>query len=261
MQGVRFPRPGRLAFRVFQRNLVVWRKYAKASAVGNFLDPLFYLVFLGMGLGQVVERRYFAGATYMEFIAPGLMTSTAMYAATFECTFGSFTRMEGQKTFAAILATPVDVDDIVLGEALFGAFKAALGATAVLIVAAALGLVSSKLALLVPLAALLVGFLFSATALVATALSPSYDFFNYYFTLVLTPMFLVSGIFFPIDQMPPAARAVAESLPLTWAVDLMRGLTLGRFETSPALGILGLVAMLAAAFIPATSLIRRRLIK
>lgn len=258
---MRLPRPGRLAWRVFRRDLAVWRKYAKASAVGNFLDPLFYLVILGMGLGRVVEQRHFGGVGYMQFLAPGLIASTTMYAATFECTFGSYTRMETQKTFAAILATPVDVDDIVLGEALFGAFKAMLGGTTVLAVTAALGLVTSPLALLVPAACFLVGFLFASLALVVSALSPGYEFFNYYFTLVLTPMFLLSGIFYPIEQTPAALGPIVRALPMTWAVDLMRGLALGRFRLWPGIGVPYVAALGLIALVPAANLVRRRLIR
>lgn len=261
MQAMRLPRPGRLAFRVFARDLRVWRKYARASVVGNFLDPLFYLVLLGMGLGRVVEREYFGGVDYMQFLAPGLITSTAMYTATFECTFGSYTRMESQKTFAAIMATPVGLDDIVFGEALFGAFKAAVGSSCVLIVALALGLVTSPWAFLVPLAALLVGFFFASVALVATSLSPSYEFFNYHFTLFLTPMFLASGIFYPADQVPSWLRPIARALPLSWAVDLMRGLTIGHFRLSPAVSVVLLAGASFLALIPAANLIHRRLIK
>lgn len=255
------PRPGLLSLRVAARNLRVWGKYAKASSVGNFLDPLLYLLILGAGLGQIVKRAYFGGATYMEFLSPGILASTAMNAATFECTFGAYTRMTHQGTYAGILATPVTVDDLIAGEALFGAFKAALGGTAVLLVSAALGLVHSPLCALVPACAFVVGLLFSTVALIVTALSPSYEFFNYYLTLALTPMLLLSGIFFPVAELPTPVRAVASWLPLTRAVDLMRGLMLGQFRTSAA----GALALLAAAGLialaPATVLVRRRMIR
>lgn len=246
---------------VFRRNARVWRKNANASIVGNFLDPLFYLLILGLGLGRVIDTGHFGGVSYMEFLAPGLITSTTMYAATFECTFGTFTRMDRQGTFAAILATPVELDDILWGEALFGAFKAMLGGCTVLMVSALLGLVSSPLATLVPLACFLVGFFFAATALLVTAISSSYEYFNYYFTLVLTPMFLLSGVFFPIEGMPAPLRAIANALPLTWAVDLMRGLVIGHFRLTPAIGVPYVAVVGFAALVPAMHFIRKRIIR
>lgn len=261
MVRLRIPRPSRLAVRIFTRDFLVWRKYAKASAVGNFVDPLFYLLILGMGLGGVVDSSRFGGVGYMAFLAPGLITSTTMYAATFECTFGSYTRMDRQNTFLAILATPVEIDDIILGEALFGAFKAMLGGTTVLLVASLFGLVQSPFALLVPVACFVVGFFFASLALVMTAISSSYEFFNYYFTLFLTPMFLLSGVFFPIEELPAEIRAVALALPLTWAVDGMRGLVLGQFQLNPAVGLFYVTLVALLALIPATNLVQRRLIR
>ena len=213
------------ALRVTQRNLRVWHQYAGASALGNFGEPLLYLVALGYGLGRIVPR--IGGMSYAEFIAPGLIVSTAMYTATFECTFGSYTRLATQKTFEAVLATPITVGELVAGEAIWGGLKATFGATIVLLVIGLFGLAPSWLALGVLPAAFATGLMFASLALTVTALSHSYESFHYYFTLAVAPMFLFSGVFFPLDRMPAWVGQIAQALPLTHAVQVSRSLVRG----------------------------------
>ncbi len=192
------------ALRVAARNLAVWRQYATASALGNFGEPLLYLVALGYGLGRVVPP--IDGQSYAEFIAPGLVVSTTMYTATFEGTFGAYTRLVTQGTFEAMLATPLTVREIVAGEVLWGGAKSTFGATVVLGVIFAFGLVPSWMCLGVLPLAFVAGLMFYAMALTATGLSKSYEFFNYYFTLLVAPMYLFSGVFFP-STVPPSGLA------------------------------------------------------
>ena len=157
--------------------------------------------------------------------------------------------------------TPIDLDDVVVAEVIWSASKATLSGIAVLIVAALLGLAQSWLALWIVPLALLAGLTFASLGLIMTALSPSYDFFMYYFTLVITPMMLVSGVFFPIDQLPPALQAVASALPLTHAVAIARPLM---NDAVPA-GLFTHLAVLAAyglvGFHVALAMTRRRLLK
>ena len=230
------------ALRVTLRNLVVWRSYAVASALGNFGEPILYLLALSFGLGRVVPR--FDGMSYAEFIAPGLVVSTTMYTATFECAFGSYTRLTVQGSYDAILATPVTDAELVAGEVAWGALKATFGATSVLTVIALFGLVPSWLALAVVPVAFLCGAMFSAMALYVTSVSKSYDFFNYYFTLVVAPMFLFSGIFFPLAQMPSAVQTAAQLVPLTHVVELSRALVRGH----PSPRLLGDLAVVIGVF-------------
>ncbi|MBI3203724.1 MAG: ABC transporter permease [Myxococcales bacterium] len=245
------------AARVAGRNLTVWRRYAAASALGNFGEPLLYLIALGYGLGRVVPP--IDGLSYPEFLAPALIVSTVMYTATFEGTFGAYTRLTTQGTFDAILATPVTVSEIVAGEILWGGLKSAFGATVVLTVVRAFGLVPSWLALGVVPLGFLAGAMFYAMALCMTALSKSYEFFNYYFTLVVAPMYLFSGVFFPLEGAPPWAHRLAQVLPLTHVVAVSRGLVRGQ----PTWSTLGHAAVVlgcaAAAMAVAARLLRRRL--
>ncbi len=260
----RVPRSGSIGFgpgsvRVAARNFLVWRSYAWASAAGNFGEPLLYLLALGWGLGRIVPNL--GGMTYAEFIAPGLVVSTAMYTATFECTFGSYTRLDAQRTYDAILATPVTVSQLVTGEILWGGMKATFGASIVLVVIASFGLVPSPLAVLVVPVAFLAGLAFAASALVVTALSRSYEFFNYYFVLVIAPMFLFSGIFFPLDQMPAWVGLLAQALPLTHVVETSRALVRGTATAHTALHLAAIPLFLAPAYGACLVLVRRRLVR
>jgi lipooligosaccharide transport system permease protein len=215
----------RRARRVWQRNFDSWKRFYQASLVGNVLDPVLYLVAMGFGLGAFV--RPIQGEPYLSFIAPGLLAGVAMNTAAFENTIGSFVRMEEQRTFKSILMTPVSVGEVAGGEILWGASKALLSAAIFLVLIWATGSWGSPLELLNLAVGFLVGLLFGALALCWTAISPSYDFFNYFFTFVISVMFLFSGIFFPVSSLPGWAATIAWFLPLTHAVNLTRSLHRG----------------------------------
>jgi lipooligosaccharide transport system permease protein len=253
-------RPGGFAtgaWAVTRRNLSVWRRYAGASAIGNFGEPLLYLVALGYGLGRVVPEL--AGMTYAEFIAPGLVVSTVMYTATFEGTFGAYTRLSTQRTFDAILASPITPHELVAGEVLWGGLKGAFGATAVLVVIALFGLVPSWLAIATLPVGFVAGLMFMAMALVVTGLSRSYEFFNYYFTLLVAPMFLFSGVFFPLEEMPAFVQWGALALPLTHVVEVSRALVRGTVTAHHAGHLLAIGGFLLLAYWGCVRLLRRRL--
>jgi lipooligosaccharide transport system permease protein len=245
------------AYQVAARNLIVWRSYAAPSALGNFGEPLLYLLALGYGLGAIVPS--IGGMSYAEFIAPGLMVSTVMYTATFEGTFGTYTRLTSQRTFDALLATPLTVSEIVAGEVLFGGIKASAGAASVLAVVALFGLAPSWLALGVVPLGFVAGLMFSALAVAVTSLSKSYESFNYYFTLVIAPMFLFSGVFFPLDRTPEWVKALAAALPLTHVVAISRALVRGTPSAGLVLSLLAIVAFLGLGYAAALWLMRRRL--
>src|ERR1041385_723735 len=247
------------AFQVMMRNVVVWKRVALSSAIGYVGEPLLYLVALGYGLGQVVPDL--DGMSYAEFIAPGLVVSTAMYTATFEGTFGSYTRMATQHTYDAVLATPITVGELVAGEIFFGGVKACFGGTIVLAVATAFGLVPAWTALFVIPVAFLAGLLFSAMALVVSGLAKSYDVFNYYFTLVIAPMYLFGGVFFPLDRMPAWIQRAALCVPLTHVVELSRSLVRGHVRPSLAMHVVAIVLFLGPAYFIAERVIRGRLVR
>lgn len=242
---------------IWRRNFLVWRKLMLPSLMGNFGEPLLYLLALGFGFGRLVGEV--GGLPYMVFLASGIVCSSAMTAASFEAMYSAYTRMEMQQTWAAMMNAPLEVEDVVLGEVLWSGTKALINASAILIVAAALDLVAGWQALWVLPLVLLAGVCFGAAALVITALARSYDFFMYYFTLVITPMMLLSGVFFPLDTMPPLIAQGALLLPLAHMVELVRPLMVGGTLPPPWLHLGVILGYTLAAYGLAVHLLRRRL--
>ncbi len=214
------------AFRVWQRNFSVYTKLYKSSIALNFVEPILYLAALGLGLGAFV--REINGVPYIKFIAPGIIASSSMFAAIYECTYGTYVRMTYQKTFDAILATPVNLDDLVAGELMWGATKSLLYGTIIIIVISLFGLVDSPSILLAIPVLFFSGLIFAEISVIFTAIIPGIDSYNYFYTLFMTPMFLFSGIFFPLDNLPPAVSKIAFFTPLYHLVNICRGLASGK---------------------------------
>ena len=216
---------------VFLRNLLVWRKLALPSLVGNIAEPLMWLVAFGYGMGSLVGEVQVGGqrVPYLLFLASGSICMSAMNAATFEALYSAFSRMHVQKTWDGILNAPVRLDDVVLAEMLWAAFKSLFTVSAILLVMLGLGISHSPKLLVAWPILLLAGITFSCMALVFNALAKGYDFFTYYFTLFLTPMTFLSGVFFPREQLPPLVYGLSELLPLTHAVELIRPLFMDRW--------------------------------
>jgi lipooligosaccharide transport system permease protein len=244
---------------VWRRNLLVWRKLAVPSLLGNLADPLIYVLGLGYGLGAMLPQ--IGGVPYIAFLAAGMVCSSTMNSATFEAMYSAFSRMHVQRTWDAIMNAPLDLDDVVLAELAWAASKSILSGAAILAVVWLLGLSHSLLALWILALVPLVGLAFGALALAVTAVARSYDFFMYYFTLVITPMTLLSGVFFPVDQLPAPFQAIAAFLPLTHAVAIARPLLFGEIPGQLAVHALALLAYAAAGFYASAVLFRRRLLK
>jgi lipooligosaccharide transport system permease protein len=247
------------ACRVWLRNYESWKDFAVASLVGTVAEPLLFFAAMGFGLGRFVDD--IQGQPYVAFLAPGLVAATAMNAASFETTFGSFTRMTEQRTYEAIVMTPISVGEVVAGDILWAASKSLLGGAVILAFMLPLGLVDGPLALAVLPLAFAVGVMFGALGMAYTAIAPSYTFFNYFFTLVIGVMFLFGGVFFPLDGMPAWVEWAAWCLPLTHAVILMRALTSNAVESSMWVNGAWLAVFTLVAFWLSVRLIRRRLIK
>lgn len=247
------------AFAVWGRNFLVWRKLALPSLLGNLADPMIYLFGLGYGLGGLLPQ--IGGVSYIAFLAAGTVCASTMNAASFEALYSAFARMHVQRTWEGIMNAPIALDDVLAGECLWAAAKASLSGAAILAVIALLGYVESPLALWALPAIFLTGLCFAALGLIVTALAPSYDFFMYYFTLFITPMVLLCGVFFPVGQLPAAVQSAAAWLPLSHSVALIRPLIFGTLPENPLLNIAVLVAVTAAAFWLAVRLSRKRLLK
>jgi lipooligosaccharide transport system permease protein len=183
-----------------------------------------------------------------------------MFAAIYECTYGTYVRMTYQKTFDAILATPVNIDDLVAGELLWGATKSLLYGTIIIIVISLFGLVDSAFIVLAVPALFITGLIFAEISVIFTAVVPGIDSFNYFYTLFMTPMFLFSGIFFPLDNLSPVVTKIAFFTPLYHLVNICRALASGNL--SVCLGDIAwiLAAVLLLAPLP-FRLMRKRIVK
>ncbi|NJK89909.1 MAG: ABC transporter permease [Myxococcales bacterium] len=252
--------PGLRSLYVWRRNAIVWRHGAMwSSLLGDLFEPIIYLFGLGYGLGFYIEKV--DGMPYVQFIAPGLVAMGAMWSSSFETTYGALTRLDRQKTYDAIMMTPVNVEEIVAGDILWGATKAGIGATMMLLVTIVMGLATLPMALLCIPQAFLTGLAFGAISMFVTGLAKSFDFFTYYFTIILSPLLLLSGAWYPLEGLPWALRMLSSLSPLTHAVRPMRDMMLGTPGASTVLSVSILFAYVFVFTIAATWVIRRRLVR
>ncbi|MDH3671315.1 MAG: ABC transporter permease [Gammaproteobacteria bacterium] len=258
MLDLSLPRLKRRSISVWRRNVLVWRKLIGPSLMMNFGEPLVYLLGLGYGLGLFIGK--ISGMDYLTFLASGIIASSAMTTATFEGMYSVYTRMVPQRTYDAMLATPTEVDDILAGEMLWCATKSLINGIAILAVAAILGAVTDMRAVLVLPVVFLIGLCFAGPAMVMTSISKGYDFFAYYFTLVITPMFMLCGVFYPTKALPEFFQWFVQVLPLTHAVALARPLMVGQPPTDVTLHISILLAYAVIGYYIAVILTRRRLV-
>ncbi len=243
---------------IWNRNIRVWGKLAGPSLMGNFGEPFLYLLVLGYGLGQFIGDMQ--GMSYMAFLASGVICTSAVNAASFEAMYGAYTRLSVQQTWLGMLSTPISVSEIVVGEILWAATKSVISVVAILIVASGLGLVESYWAISIIPIAFVTGFCFASLALLVTSVAQSYDFFLYYTTLFITPMVLLSGVFFPIQSLPEGIQYLAMSLPLYHAISLVRPIMVGGELSDIGLHLLVIIAYAGVATVLATAKIQKRLI-
>jgi len=243
--------------KVWQRNRDVFFRLWHSEAPGFVAEPIIILLAMGVGLGAYVGLV--DGQKYIEFIAPGIIASYAMFSASFECTYGSFIRMEYQKTYDAIIATPLNVEDVIAGEIFWGATRSFMTGTVILAIAAAFQLVPSPWASVIPLLAFLEGIMFASIAILFTSIVPSIYSFNYYFTLFITPMFFFSGVFFPLSSFPQIVQTLSWIAPLTPVVHLTRALINGEFHFDLLWALVLIIVLTAIFFSISLVTMRRRL--
>lgn len=255
---VRTDLSGRGTWAMVQRNRDVYLKTWKTNMLPPLLEPLLFVVALGYGLGYFV--REVEGVSYAQFIAPAILCITMMQTAFFETTYGSFVRMWFQKTWDAVTATPLSLDDVVVGELVWAGLKSAINTGLMAIVVALLGLLPPLLILpMLPLA-FVTGLAFAGLGMMFSAKVPHIDAFQFGIFLLITPMMLFAGTYFPLGQMPEALQWVAQTLPLTHAVAIARPIALGHLAGVPLWSVLYL--MVAAVVLPAISVLwmRRKLV-
>jgi lipooligosaccharide transport system permease protein len=220
------------ASRVWQRNLWVYRSRWLYALLPNFFEPLFYLLGMGLGLGFYVSTGGDFGASYLAFIAPGLVAASAMNGASFETTYNVFIKLHFARLYDAFIATRANMEDVAMGELMWAVTRSLMYGSIFLLITLFFDTPLTWRVLLALPAIAVVGFCFAAIGLAFTSLIPIIDVYSYYFTLFLTPSFLFSDIFFPVaDRFPPALVAVAELTPLYRSVQLLRGVLMGDLST------------------------------
>ncbi|KON34263.1 ABC transporter permease [miscellaneous Crenarchaeota group-1 archaeon SG8-32-1] len=256
----RVPKLSYRVWKTWMRNKDVFMKTYKTNFLPSLLEPVLYLLALGFGLGGFVQP--INGQPYIQFIAPALVAVSMMFSSFYECTFASFVRMYYQKTFDAIIATPVSIEEVITGEILWGATKSLINSSIVLGVIIIFGVPPTPLFLLIPPLSFLVGLLFSSIAMCFTAIVPNIDSFNYPNFLFITPMFLLSGTFFPLTSMPELVQTLAQVfLPLTNAVTVTRALASGNIQLSVLLNLVWILIVTPIFVVLSINLMKKRLIK
>jgi len=256
--------PSRRAVRMIQRNLSVYR-HTWMVIFSGFFEPVFYLFSIGVGLGSLVPS--IAGGSYAAFVVPGLLASSCMNGAITDGFFNIFFKLHYQKTYDGILATPMRVADIVFGEMLWAVMRGSLYAAAFLLVVFGLGsmtgtpMLLSRWALLAWPAAVLAATAFSSMAVCITSIARKIQDFDAVFGLLVMPMFLFAGTFFPVESMPLAAQWIVRMLPLYHAVQMLRQLTTGRVDATIFVHVAYLVALGVTMFLIAMRRLERVLVK
>jgi lipooligosaccharide transport system permease protein len=255
------PQPPALASRllsVWYRHMRVYTRNLISNGLPPFLEPVIFLVGIGLGLGRYIASM--DGVSYLIFLATALPATSAMFTSAYECTFGTFVRMEFQKSYDGMIASPVTVADLFVGEVLWAGTKGLFFSACVVIVMAAFGAVPLPMGLFAVPVGFLTGAMFGALSLFVTSFVNNINHFNFYFTGFLSPMFFFSGTVFPLASLPRGLRPLAEIAPLTHAVRLTRDLTLSRFSWI-LLADLGFVAVVTiVAGYAAIRRLRRRIV-
>ncbi len=253
------PRVSRRAIKVWHRNLTVFIRTWQVNFFPPLVEALLYLFAIGMGIGSYIKE--IEGIPYVTFIAPAILAIAVMNSAFFECTYGSFVRMYYQKSFDAMIATPLSIEDVIAGELLWGATRSVIYVVIMLPVLAVFGVISLPLALLAIPLAFLGGLMFAGIAMCFTAITPGIDTLNYPSFLFITPMSLFSGTFFPLTLLPVALQYFALAvLPLTHLVAIMRMFTQATISPVLLLHLVWIIMVTVLCSIAAINLMHRRLI-
>jgi lipooligosaccharide transport system permease protein len=253
--------------RVVEHRALQYRRTFRASLFSSFLNPLFFLAAMGIGLGTYVDRNgndLLGGLSYVQFLAPGLLAASCMQAAAFEATFPIIGGLVWNKTFHAMYATPIDPRGIALGNLLWIGLRLTMIASVFTLVVVVLGAAPSPLVVLAIPAAVLTGMAFAGPIAAFSATQRTPEKFNAVFRFGITPLFLFSGTFFPIETLPAFLQPLAWISPLWHGVALTRGLALGTAFDTPLMTLVHVVVLTAISILGAWGAVRtveRRLVR
>ncbi|MHC4702706.1 MAG: ABC transporter permease [Planctomycetota bacterium] len=256
---IEYPPLHRRLYAIWFRHMRVYTRNFLSNAFPPFLEPLIFLAGIGLGLGKYIVEPM-GGVKYIEYLGTGLLVVTAMFTAAFECSFGTFVRLEFEKVYDGMLGAPMTVNNLIIGEIIWAGSKGFFFTFAVLCILTAFGIITSPYALLAPLVGFLTGLMFAAISMLVTSFVKTINHFNFYFTGFISPMFFFSGVVFPIANLPTYVRPVAEIVPLTHSVRLVRAIFTNSYRPVLLLDLLYIAVFIVAVGYLAIARLRKRLV-
>ncbi len=245
-------------YSVWYRHILVYVKNLFSNGIPPFLEPLLFLLGVGLGLGSFVGE--INGIPYITFLAAGIIAPPAMFTAAYECTFGTFIRLEFDKVYDGMIAASITVKDLFIGEILFAGTKGLFFSFAVLSVLSIFGLIESPMAFFTVFVGFFTGIMFAVLSLLVTSFVNNINHFNFYFTGFITPSFFLSGIVFPLNTLPKYVEMFAQIFPLVHSVNLMRAFCFNKFEISLIGDILYIMIFVLVIGYAAISRLKQRII-
>ena len=255
---VKIPCMARRVYSVWHRHIAVYKRNIISNAFPPFIEPVLFL--LGFSIGFGIYFNKMGGMNYLTFLASGILIMPAMFSASFECTMGTFIRLEHDKIYDGMLSSSINIKDLVLGELLFVATKGFIFTSSFLIVTYIAGIITGPIALLSAIAGFLAGALFGSIGLVFTSYISTISYFNFYFSGFLTIMYLFSGVMFPIENIPAKFVWIAETFPLTHCVRFARAFCNNQYQFNLVYSGIYIIAVTGIATIWAIKRFKKRII-
>jgi lipooligosaccharide transport system permease protein len=246
-------------YSVWYRHMRVYTRNILSNGFPPFVEPFIFLVGVGLGLGKYIAEPI-GGVRYIEFLGAGLLVTTAMFTSAFECSFGTFIRLEYEKVYDGMLAAPITVNNLIVGEMLWAGSKGLFFSFAVLCILSAFKIVALPYGLLAPLVGFLTGVMFAALSLLVTSFVKTINHFNFYFTGFISPIFFFSGVIFPIENLPGPVRPLAEIVPLTHSVRLVRSVCMNDYKPVLLLDLLYIAIFILVVGYFAIRRLKKRLV-
>jgi len=230
MNNISLPSFAQRVYSVWYRHVLVYVKNIFSNGIPPFLEPILFLLGVGLGLGGFVGE--INNIPYINFLAVGIIAPPAMFTAAYECTFGTFIRLEFDKVYDGMIAASIDIKDLFIGEILFAGTKGLFFSSAVLLVLSVFGLIESPMAIFTVFIGFFTAMMFAVLSLLVTSVVNNINHFNFYFTGFITPGFFLSGIVFPLNTLPKYLELFAQLFPLVHSVNLMRAFCFNSFKIS-----------------------------
>jgi len=246
-------------YSVWYRHMRVYTRHIFSNGCSPFLEPLIFLVGIGLGLGKYITEPM-GGLRYIEFLGTGLLVTSAMFTASFECTFGTFIRLEFEKVYDGMLAAPITVNNLIIGEMIWAGTKGLFFSFSVLCILTLFGIAKMPYALLAPLVGFVTAFMFATLALFITSFVKTINHFNFFLTGCLSPMFFFSGVVFPVSNLPATIRPISELIPLTHSVRLVRAICLNNYNWALTADIAYIIIFSSVMGFFAVKRLRKRLV-